>query len=565
MPSGPFQRLWPSWNAARVLADDGDLVVVDKPEGISTHAPEAAGADAFSRVHTFLAARDGLPPASVYLGVHDRLDRDTSGVLLFTRRRSVNPAIAAQFEARSVRKILVAVTRNWPARLAPEGVLRHRLAPSRSGAAVVVARGGVEALTRYRLLERGAGGVLVELRPEGGRVHFARAQLAAIGSPVLGDLAHGGPPARRLMLHAQAITLVHPTSGHPVTYEAPLPREFEDLVRGTIPDPFADDAALDAILARAAEARWALAHAVDTDAFRLVNEDGDGLAGVTIDRYGDWLLVQFYSPEAAAACERLLDAATRLGARGVYAKFRPKQANILADTRREDLAPARALRGEDAPIEFMIQESGLRYWVRLGDGLSTGIFLDQRDNRRRVRDLSCGRSVLNLFAYTCPFTVAAAAGGASRTVSVDVSAGALEWGRRNLEVNGLSGPAHVMVVSDVFGWLEGARARRDRYDLVILDPPSYSTTKDGTRFVAESGYRDLAAAALAVVAPGGTLLACSNHRGIVRAKFRRYLHEALRLAGREAVQVRDTPEPTDFPPPPGRESHLKSALVTLAP
>jgi 23S rRNA (cytosine1962-C5)-methyltransferase len=150
---------------------------------------------------------------------------------------------------------------------------------------------------------------------------------------------------------------------------------------------------------------------------------------------------------------------------------------------------------------------------------------------------------------------------------VDVSQGALAWGRRNLEANGVAAgehSVHQFVVCDVFGWLEGARARRDRFDLVVLDPPSYSTTKDGSRFSSESDYRDLAAAALSVVAPGGRLLACSNHRGIVRMKFRRHLHEAVRQAGREAAQVRDWPEPADFPPAPGRESHLKSVLVTLA-
>jgi 23S rRNA (cytosine1962-C5)-methyltransferase len=201
--------------------------------------------------------------------------------------------------------------------------------------------------------------------------------------------------------------------------------------------------------------------------------------------------------------------------------------------------------------------------VRLGDGLSTGIFLDQRANRRRVREMSAGLNVLNLFAYTCPFTVAAAAGGARSTTSVDVSAGALAWGAENLAENGLAGAAHRFATADVFGWLEGARARRDRFDLVILDPPSYSTTKDGSRFSSASDYRDLAALVLPLLAPGGRLLACSNHRGIVRAKLRRYLHEAARAAGCAVAQMRDLSDPTDFPPPPGHEVHLKSVLVTV--
>ncbi len=97
---------------------------------------------------------------------------------------------------------------------------------------------------------------------------------------------------------------------------------------------------------------------------------------------------------------------------------------------------------------------------------------------------------------------------------------------------------------------------------MILDPPSFATTKQ-TRFSAANDYRSLAALAMGVIAPGGRLLACTNHRGIVRAKLRRYLHEAAREAGRSVAQMKDLPDPVDFPPEPGREPAMKSVLVTL--
>jgi 23S rRNA (cytosine1962-C5)-methyltransferase len=121
------------------------------------------------------------------------------------------------------------------------------------------------------------------------------------------------------------------------------------------------------------------------------------------------------------------------------------------------------------------------------------------------------------------------------------------------------------VAADVFSWLARAERRGDRFDLVILDPPSYSTTRRG-RFAASSDYGDLAAAALRILAPGGRLLACTNHRGIPAARFRRILFDACRSAGLEPEQVKDLPPQLDFPVPPGAgaEPTMKSALVTLA-
>jgi 23S rRNA (cytosine1962-C5)-methyltransferase len=204
--------------------------------------------------------------------------------------------------------------------------------------------------------------------------------------------------------------------------------------------------------------------------------------------------------------------------------------------------------------------------VRLGDGLSTGVFLDQRSNRRRVREMAAGKTLANLFAYTCGFTVAAALGGARRTVSVDASAAALERGRENLAHAGLLGPArggeHAFAAADAMSWLGRAARKGESFDLVVLDPPSYSSTRKG-RFVADRDYVDLAAAAMAVVAPGGTLVACTNHRGITPQKFRRILFDAARAAKRDVTQMRDMAEPPDFPVAAGGLGHMKTAFVGL--
>jgi 23S rRNA (cytosine1962-C5)-methyltransferase len=363
-------------------------------------------------------------------------------------------------------------------------------------------------------------------------------------------------------------------------FVAPAPPDFEGwMQRGELGDSIYDDeAALERAIARAVEARWGLGRATPrggippappgeraTTAFRLINEHGDALPGLAVDVYDDWLVAQVHEDGAlgdVARRERLLDRLGALGFDGVYLKRRPKHASILVDTRREDVAPRLPVRGRAAPERLVVREEGVPFVVRLGDGLSTGIFLDQRANRLRVRELAKGRSVLNLFAYTCAFTVAAALGGAARTVSVDASAAALERGRENLEQAGIPPNAHAMAAEDAFAWLGRAARKGESFDLVLLDPPSYSTTKK-SRFSAASDYAKLAARALTVVRPGGRLLACLNHRGTGKAKFRRLLFEAARSAGREVAQVKDLPDPVDFPSAVGAEAHMKSALVTL--
>ena len=547
----PFRDAW-------LLHLDEHLVAANKPAGVSTHAADPARLDDLvSRLKQWIGAREGVDPGSVYLGVHQRLDRDTSGVIVFARSPQANKVLAPAFEGRSVVKRYLALA-TVPTSAPRERTLTHDIAPGDDDRMVALppGRGGrrsKRAVTHLRVAKRVGDRALIEVTPETGRTHQIRVQCAAAGMPLVGDLSYGGAPASRLMLHASSLSIPDPGSGATRTLTAPTPAVFDAWLLGR-PDP----RELRERLRDAADLRWHLARDPAVTAFRLAH-DGDGITGHAVDVYGEHALVHAFD---GAVDEALLDALMEAGFAGVYAKLRPKQANTLVDTRRDEVAPPHALRGVDAPDTFTVTEHGLRYRVRLGDGLSTGIFLDQRENRRRVRAISGGKSVLNLFAYTGPFTVAAAAGGASRTVTVDVSRAALDTARENLAENGLDDPRHVMAVNDVFAWLRGALARRDRFDLVIADPPSYSNAR-GSRWSSESDWKKLAEDLFALLSPGGALLACSNHKGVPRMRFRRHLHEAARAAKREVTQMKDLPPPEDFPPAPGQEPHLKAVLVTV--
>lgn len=555
------RAIWPDFRDAWIVHADDAIVVVDKPAGVPSQAADPERPD---DVVTRLRAHLG----GAYLGVHQRLDRDTSGLLVFARRKESNAALAAQFEGRSVQKTYLACVEGWP-RGRDRAVLRDALAEGRDGAMRIVpprSRSAKEAVTRVTVAGRSGNRAMLELTLETGRTHQARVQLAHAGAPIAGDSLYGGARAPRLLLHASGLSFAHPAGGKRVRFASPAPAEMADWVehgdRGV--DVYDDPAAIALALDRARERRWGLGRSERTSAFRLVNEEGDALPRLAVDVYDAWLVAQLYGDDGPwadrARRDRVLDALHALGFDGVYLKVRPKQANVLVDTRREDLAPASPVRGAAAPAELAVVEEGMPLLVRLGDGLSTGLFLDQRSNRKRVREMCAGKTVANLFAYTCAFTVAAALGGARKTVSVDASAAALERGQAGLAHAGVTSGEHAMVADDCFSWLARAARRGERWDLVILDPPSYSTTKRG-RFVADSDYVELAAAAIRVLASGGRLLACTNHRGISVARFRKILFDAGRAAGRDVTQVKDLPMPSDFPhvgDPP-----TKNALVTL--
>jgi 23S rRNA (cytosine1962-C5)-methyltransferase len=171
--------------------------------------------------------------------------------------------------------------------------------------------------------------------------------------------------------------------------------------------------------------------------------------------------------------------------------------------------PRLATSGED----FVVEEQGLRFYVNLADRLNTGLFLDHRRTRARVRDEARGKRFLNLFAYSGAFTVYAAAGGAKSSTSVDLSNTSLRWMARNLALNSLEAPAHVLVRADALAWLSEAATGPETWDLILLDPPPFSTSKGmrGT-FDVQRDHLRILQEALAVLAPAGTLYFSTNYR-----------------------------------------------------
>jgi 23S rRNA (cytosine1962-C5)-methyltransferase len=313
-----------------------------------------------------------------------------------------------------------------------------------------------------------------------------------------------------------------------------------------------------ALLSRAAALR-AEVRAV-TNAYRLVDDAADGCPNMTVDCYADWAVLSLYDSSADARLEAIAGALTHGFARGVYVKR-----HVRGDQRRRDradVAPSSPAAGEPAPETVLVDEHGMRLTARLFDGLSTGLFTDQRDNRRLVRELAHDARVLNLFAYTCSFSVAAALGGAAETVSVDLSKRALERGRENLAQNGVSSSDHRLVHEDVLSFVPRALRRGDRYDIVVLDPPSFGTRARKT-FSVERDYSALLQQTIELLAPGGRLLAVTNHRKTSLSELRRMAESAALGARRIPVTLRGLEPPSDHRYTVASAPRAKSLLVTV--
>ncbi len=271
----------------------------------------------------------------------------------------------------------------------------------------------------------------------------------------------------------------------------------------------------------------------DDNALRLVNAESDGLPGLVVDRYGDFLVCQF----TAAGVERwkgeIVGALARLQAScaGIYERSD-------ADTRgREGLEPvAGVLRGAEPPERLEMRENGCRYWVDVRGGHKTGFYLDQRDNRARVAAAAAGREVLNAFAYSGGFGVAAALAGAARVTHIDLSQPALDLARANAALNGICDERSEMIAGDVFKVLRLFRDSRRTFDLVVLDPPKFVEAK-GQVMAGCRGYKDINLLGIKLLRPGG-LLATFSCSGLVTPElFHKVVADAAVDAGRRVSVV----------------------------
>jgi len=257
---------------------------------------------------------------------------------------------------------------------------------------------------------------------------------------------------------------------------------------------------------RACKLRDRLFRDTRTDAFRVLHGEGDRVPGFVADRYGPVVVVRTDGDGAAARLDDLVGP--------LWSALRHRGVTTLAvrTGARGQTVRVEGVRGAPLADVVRVEEHGVPFLVDLARGQKTGAFLDQRENRRRVGELARGRRVLNLFSYAGGFSLTAALGGASHVTSVDVAAAAHATAQLSFRAAGVDPRAHAFVTADVTSFLDGARARGERWDLVVSDPPSFAPNERAVSR-ALAAYRSLHRACAAVLASDGILCAasCSSH------------------------------------------------------
>jgi 23S rRNA (cytosine1962-C5)-methyltransferase len=551
-----------------VIFEDEHLLVVNKPPGLNTHAPSPFAGEG---LYDWLKHRE---PRWADLAILHRLDKETSGVILFGKTSLANRSLTMQFTERRVGKRYLLVTdRKVPQKATTVRTNLRRLGekyvtrPTSPTQECAVTRFAPAQLTAVVSVREAVTGIrsethqfpLIEALPLTGRTHQIRVHAAQLGFPILGDTLYGGTPAPRIYLHATELTLFHPASGEKIKFE--VPADFASPPRSLL--------------------RSGLIDQETTNAYRLINGASDGRPDCYLDRFGDYLLSQSERQLSDKQRSELAELVDRLYLRGAYHK------QLSRHVRKSDpvkASPQRVL-GETAPPAFVISENGLDFELSFEEGYSVGLFLDQRDNRRRLltSHIAAGfpilsnsqdqliaqgsqnrpPTLLNTFAYTCGFSVCAACAG-FRTTSLDLSRKYLAWGQRNFLLNKLNPAEHDFIHGDVFDWLHRLTRRGGCFDVILLDPPTFSQSKNSGTFHAEHDYGRLVTAVLPLLTSNGVLFCCTNAADWVPEQFLGEVERAIRKSGKKIVQKHYVPQPPDFAISRAEPAFLKTVWLRIS-
>ena len=312
-----------------------------------------------------------------------------------------------------------------------------------------------------------------------------------------------------------------------------------------------DTELIQARLAQAVALREACGIPQLTQAYRVVNAEGDRMPGLILDRFGDWLALTIVGKGLQSRLRTLAKAALdAVPAKGIY----------YLDERRAEL-----LRGQPAPSELVVDEPSGRFVVDLTEPGKAGLFMDMREVRTWLAPRLAGRRFLNLFAHTGAFSGVAARAGATEVVSVDLSARFLETAERNVELCAPGYGAHEMLCDDVFKALNGLAKHKRRFDAILIDPPSFSNSKRKGAFSVKDSYRPAVRAALRLLEPGGLLICATNWRGIDQSGFLRLLHDGARMERKDVRVLTTFGQPADYPVLPviPESAYLKVMVAAL--
>ena len=439
-----------------------DLLFIDKPAGFSTHA----------------ADHGKLGICEIYekewgskLFIAHRLDKTTTGSLVLAKSSQKAAELTELFQSREIEKKYTFITDRASSEMNLEC---HQPIE------------GKPASTRFRRLKRSPFFELWEAMPASGRAHQIRIHAQALGLPILGDEMYAGTRFPHLCLHSAELRI--PGENPWIT---PQPRFMERL--GLLKDP---------ILVRwlsEIDRRQRLYNFLSfpQECLRLIH-----LPELRLDQYGDQLWFYWYhdsSPQTQdlQRCEF------------IASLLQKKWLLRHMQNRGENPNEKKIWHSEDWKSSWQAEENGMKLQFHTDQGQSPGLFLDQRENRLEVRHRSHGLRVLNLFSYTCGFSLSAALGEASEICSVDLNKSFLVWGRENFNLNQVPSSRYEFYQQEALLFLKGATKRTRQFDLIICDPPSFGRHKDGV-FRLEQALPALLKACWEVLTPSGQLLLSCN-------------------------------------------------------
>ncbi|QHJ69524.1 class I SAM-dependent rRNA methyltransferase [Planococcus halotolerans] len=297
----------------------------------------------------------------------------------------------------------------------------------------------------------------------------------------------------------------------------------------------------------------------ETTAFRLFNGEGDGFGGVIIDYYDGYFLVSWYSEGVYSFKEEFVAALKNVAEfKGIYEKKR-------FDTKGQYIEDDDFVAGERGEFPLIVKENGVNYAVYMNDGAMTGIFLDQREVRKAIKEKYAeGKTVLNTFSYTGAFSVAAALGGADKTTSVDLAKRSNAKTIEQFSVNGIDYENQDILVMDVFNYFKYAKRKELKFDVVILDPPSFARSKKYT-FSTSKDYTNLMKEAIAITEDKGIIVASTNSASFGMKKFKGFIDRAFKDLGKKYTIVEEYSLPPDFRVDPKFKegNYLKVLFVKL--
>lgn len=278
----------------------------------------------------------------------------------------------------------------------------------------------------------------------------------------------------------------------------------------------------------------------DTTAFRALNGEGDGLGGLIIDYYDGYYVVSWYSEGIYTFRDEIIAALQKVANfKGIYEKKR-------FDTKGKYIEGDDFVAGERGEFPLIVKENGVNFAVYLNDGAMVGVFLDQRNVRKQIRDkYAKGRTVLNMFSYTGAFSVFAALGGASKTTSVDLANRSLSKTIEQFSVNEVDYEAQDIIVEDVFLYFKYAAKKKMKFDMVVLDPPSFARSKKYT-FSAAQDYKNLLKETIAITENNGIIVASTNCSAFDMKKFKGFIDTAFKEMNGKYKILEEHSLPEDF-------------------